>query len=151
MPNNVSKPVMTGYGKQGPDIQWPGKAKVAINFVINYEEGAELNPVNQDKVAETYGGEFPLTDKEDMRHLGMESLFEYRSRAGIWRLIRLFEATKIPITIFITGYALTLNQEFCDYLKESTHEIAGHGWRWIDYATVSKDIEKDHIQRCMRN
>jgi len=142
---------LVGYGKQGPDIQWPKKAKLAVNFVINYEEGAELTPINHDKTAEVYGGEFPMANKpKGKRHLSMESLFEYGSRAGIWRLIRLFDNENIPLTFFITGFALTLNPDLCDYLKGETHEIAGHGWRWIDYATVSRTIEKNHIQQCIQ-
>ncbi len=138
---------LVGYGHKGAGIQWPEHAKIAVNFVINYEEGAELTPVNGDPTAEGYGGEFPLTPKPTgMRHFSMESLFEYGSRTGLWRLLRLFDAYHIPLTFFITGFALTLNQEFCDYLRASDHEIAGHGWRWIDYAEVPPEVEKIHIQ-----
>ncbi|KTC85186.1 polysaccharide deacetylase family protein [Legionella brunensis] len=140
---------IVGYGQNAPLIFWPNHAKVAVNFVLNYEEGAELTPVNGDKFSETYGGEFPLASKpEGMRNLSMESLFEYGSRAGLWRLIRLFEAENIPLTFFITGLALTLNPELSQYLKTSDHEIAGHGWRWIDYAQMAKGDEKEHILRC---
>jgi len=141
---------LIGYGKAGTNITWPNRAKVAINFVINYEEGAELSPVNGDPAAETYGGEFPLAPKpRGMRNLSMESLYEYGSRSGIWRLIRLFDQNKIPTTFFATGLALTLNLELCHYLESSKHEIAGHGWRWIDYAACSRKEEKEHMQLCI--
>jgi allantoinase len=141
---------MVGYGQQKPSIEWPKQARVAINFVINYEEGAELTPVNGDEFAETYGGEFPLALKpKGMRSMSQESIFEYGSRAGIWRLLRLFDAVSIPLTFFITGHALTLNPEFCTYLQSAQHEVAGHGWRWIDYALLSKQKEKEHILQCI--
>lgn len=141
---------MVGYGRNPPNRLWANEAKIAVNFVINYEEGAELTPLNNDDFAETYGGEFPLPIKtKGERSLSMESLFEYGSRVGIWRLIRLFEDEHIPVTFFVTGFALTLNPELSNYLKQCDHELAGHGWRWIDYATCSKSDEKNHIQRCV--
>lgn len=141
---------LIGYGNNGAVLRWPNQAKIAISFVINYEEGAELTPVLGDSFAETYGGEFPLAAKpKGVRNFSMESLFEYGSRAGIWRLIRLFNEQHIPLTFFITGTALTLNPKLCDYLHITPHEIAGHGWRWIDYASISKTIEKQHIQQCI--
>ncbi|KTC95030.1 polysaccharide deacetylase family protein [Legionella feeleii] len=141
---------MLGYGRKPPDIQWPNQAKVALNFVINYEEGAELTPVNGDASSEIYGGEFPLAAKpEGVRSLSMESLFEYGSRTGLWRLIHLFEQEQIPLTFFITGLALTLNAELSQYLQKSAHEAAGHGWRWIDYAQVPRKEEKEHILLCI--
>ncbi|ETO94149.1 polysaccharide deacetylase family protein [Legionella oakridgensis] len=142
---------IVGYGRHVIPVQWPNKARLALNFVVNYEEGAELSPVNGDQYAETYGGEFTLAAKpQGMRNLSMESLFEYGSRTGIWRLMRLFDQNNIPVTFFITGYALTLNPVFCDYLRETNHEIAGHGWRWIDYATIPKEEERKHIQNCIQ-
>ncbi|KTD61921.1 polysaccharide deacetylase family protein [Legionella spiritensis] len=141
---------MVGYGRHPPDIQWPNGARMAINFVINYEEGAERTPLNNDETAEMYGGEFPLTAKPaGMRHLSMESLFEYGSRVGIWRLLRLFEQEKIPLTFFITGQALRMNPELCQYFKDSDHELAGHGWRWIDHGLMSRSEEKKHIRLCV--
>lgn len=142
--------MLVGYGGNTPQIQWPHQARIAINFVINYEEGAELSPINGDNFAETYGGEFPLVHKAvGVRSLSMESLFEYGSRAGIWRLIRLFDEKKIPVTFFLTGFALSLNPALSDYLRKAKHEIAGHGWRWIDYETLSRAEEKTHILHCI--
>lgn len=143
---------MQGYGQKGISLKWPNKAHLAINFVINYEEGAELTPLNGDCFAETYGGEFPLASKpKSVRNLSMESLFEYGSRAGIWRLLRLFDAHHIPLTFFITGLALTLNQELANYLRHSQHDMAGHGWRWIDYQSIEPKEEKKHIIQCVRS
>lgn len=142
---------LVGYGEKTPQSLWPNQARVAINFVINYEEGAELTPVNGDKTAEIYGGEFPLVSKpEGLRSLSMESLFEYGSRAGLWRLIRLFDQEQLPVTFFVTGLALSLNPEFAHYLRKTEHDLAGHGWRWIDYAGLSRQEEKEHILLCVK-
>ncbi|KTC66475.1 polysaccharide deacetylase (plasmid) [Legionella adelaidensis] len=141
---------MQGYGKNPPTFAWPQKAKLAINFVINYEEGAELSPVNGDRFAETYGGEFPLSPRpEGMRNLSMESLFEYGSRVGIWRLLEIFDKNNVPLTFFVVGHALTLNPALTTYLTNSTHEVAGHGWRWLDYHSLSAEEENNHINQCL--
>ena len=140
---------MMGYGPERPNFQWPNKSKVAINFVINYEEGAENSPINGDDYCESYGGELPMPAREKhQRNLSMESLFEYGSRVGIWRLLRLFDRHQLPVTFFATGKALSLNPALCQYLKNHQHDIAGHGWRWIDYQNIDKKIEKTHITQC---
>ncbi|HAT6339768.1 TPA: polysaccharide deacetylase family protein [Legionella pneumophila] len=141
---------LTGYGSEQINLTWPNKAKIAINFVINYEEGAELTPLNGDTKAEFYGSDFPFVPKGNAeRNYGIESIYEYGSRVGIWRLIRLFDKHSIPLTFFVTGYALILNPEFSSYLASHNHEVAGHGWRWIDYSKESKATEKKHISRCI--
>jgi allantoinase len=141
---------LIGYGPTQPSFDWPNQAKVAINFVINYEEGAELSPVNGDLKAEEYGCDFPFSKKlEGQRNYSIESFYEYGSRVGIWRLLRLFDHHQIPLTFFITGYALILNPPFTKYLEGSTHEVAGHGWRWINYANISEPAEKKDIIRCV--
>lgn len=141
---------MAGYGRKGAPIKWPNGAKLAISFVINYEAGAERSPLYGDSEAEVYGGEFALSKKPaGVRNVSMESLFEYESRVGIWRLIDCFDAHQIPLTFFATGFALHQNQALCDYLKASPHEVAGHGWRWIDYAGMSREEEKAHIIQCI--
>nr|WP_241480520.1 polysaccharide deacetylase family protein [Legionella norrlandica] len=139
-----------GYGPNEPEFTWPNKAKIAINFVINYEEGAELCPLNGDMKAEVYGSDFPFSPKgSGERNYSIESFYEYGSRVGIWRLIRLFDKHKIPLTFFVTGYALILNPELSNYLASNNHEVAGHGWRWLDYSKESKTTEKKHIYRCI--
>ena len=137
---------MVGYGRATPQTKWPNDAQVVINFVNNYEEGAEKTPVNGDETAETYGADFPFSQNpHGMRHLSMESMFEFGARVGFWRLVDLFDKNQIPLTFFATGYALTLNHEVGAYLKSSAHEVAGHGWRWINYASLPADEEKQHI------
>lgn len=138
-----------GYGPEEKNLFWPNQAKIAINFVINYEEGAELSPVNGDLYAERSGADFPFVPKEvGERHFSMESFYEYGSRVGLWRLTRLFDSYSIPLTFFVTGQALMLNPLLAIYLTQSAHEIAGHGWRWIDYASIPKKVEKEHIILC---
>ncbi|MCW8443432.1 polysaccharide deacetylase family protein [Fluoribacter gormanii] len=137
---------LLGYGPEGISLSWPNKAKIAINFVINYEEGAELSPANGDVQAEISGADFPFMPKaKGQRNLSMESFYEYGSRVGIWRLLRLFDHYRIPLTFFVTGQALILNPLFADYLASQNHEVAGHGWRWINYTNVPRRIEKKHI------
>ncbi len=141
---------LIGYGLTPPQIEWPNKAKIAINFVINYEEGAELSPINGDTEAETYGSDFPFGVRQPgQRNLSIESFYEYGSRVGIWRLLRLFEQYQIPLTFFITGFALTQNPLLANYLADNIHEVAGHGWRWINYANVTKEHERIDILRCV--
>lgn len=118
--------------------------------MINYEEGAELSPIHGDSHAETSGADFPFIPKaKGQRNLSMESFYEYGSRVGIWRLLRLFDHYKIPLTFFVTGQALILNPLLADYLAQQSHEIAGHGWRWINYANIPRKVEKKHILLCM--
>lgn len=141
---------MIGYGEYGSSTRWPHGAKIAINFVINYEEGAERSPLYGDDIAENYGGEFPLAvPPPTYRSLSMESFFEYGSRTGLWRLIRLFDRHSLPITFFICGSALEQNPAFASYLHKTEHEVAGHGWRWIDYSNIDHNDEKKHIKQCV--
>ncbi|MCL9684854.1 polysaccharide deacetylase family protein [Legionella maioricensis] len=141
---------LIGYGPDSIINEWPNKAKIAINFVINYEEGGELSPINGDPQAEVYGSSFPFSAKPPgIRNYSIESFYEYGSRVGIWRLLRLFDQKNISLTFFITGYALILNPLFSSYLASSNHEVAGHGWRWIDYSKESRATEKKHIYRCI--
>jgi len=139
---------LVGYGASPPHLEWPGGARLALNFVLNYEEGAERTPLDGDEVAETYGAEFPLAAKPPgVRSLSMESLFEYGSRAGVWRILRLFEENELPLTVFATGLALQRNLELARHLAAKDHEVCGHGWRWIDYASVPRDEERQDILR----
>ncbi|MBN9227909.1 MULTISPECIES: polysaccharide deacetylase family protein [Legionella] len=141
---------LVGYGPEENKCSWPNKAKLAINFVINYEEGAELCPLNGDAYAETSGADFPFVPKaKGQRNLSMESFYEYGSRVGIWRLLRLFDHYKIPLTFFVAGQALILNPLFAEYLAQQDHEVAGHGWRWINYTNISRKVEKKHILLCI--
>lgn len=139
---------LVGYANNYPKVIWPQQAKVAVNFVLNYEEGAESNILNGDKQSESYLTDLPgLLPLEGQRHLGSESMFEYGSRAGVWRLLTLFDEFKIPLTIFAVGLALDRNQELAKKLKASSHEVAGHGYRWINYRTMDIDQEREHIRK----
>lgn len=141
-----------GYGQNLPRFNWPNMEKVAINFVINYEEGAELSPVNDDENHEVLGGEFPLSQhKAGVRHYSMESLYEYGARRGVWKLLKVFDDSGIATTFFACGHALSLNPPLCEYLSTSQHEIAGHGWRWFNYAFVSKEVEREHIKKTIHS
>lgn len=137
-----------GYANNIPTIIWPHQAKLAISFVLNYEEGSERNILDGDPQAEDLFVDIPgLNIQPQTRHLSSESMFEYGSRVGIWRLIHLFDSYQIPLTFFATGLALARNPVLCHYLKNSSHEIAGHGYRWIDYRTISIEQEREHISK----
>lgn len=135
-----------GYGSRPPRVRWHADARVAINFVINYEEGAERNILDGDSEAESFLVDIPCIKIIPWsRHLSSESMFEYGSRCGIWRLLNLFDQYQLPVTLFATGLALQRNLALCNYLKTAPHEVAGHGYRWIDYRAFSRVDEKRHM------
>ncbi len=139
-----------GYGQQRPRFQWPLGNRLAISLVLNYEEGAERNPLDGDDCSENLMSGFStLPSLSQARHFSSESLYSYGSRVGCWRLLRLFERCKVPATIFACGLALERNPEFAGYLQDSSHEIAGHGYRWIDYSKVDAVLEREHIHRTL--
>lgn len=138
---------MVGYGRAPPDPQWPGRARLALQFVINYEEGGESCILHGDAAAEAFLSEIVGAEPlYGVRHMNMESLYEYGSRAGFWRLHRLFAERKLPATVFAVGMALERNPEAAAAMVEAGFEIAGHGWRWIDYQHVDADTEREHIR-----
>lgn len=138
-----------GYGNNNPKIQWPNNAKLALQFVLNYEEGGENCILNGDDHSETFLSEIigaqPI---KDARNMNMESIYEYGSRRGFWRIHDEFIKRKIPLTIFGVALALQKNPEICKAIKNSNFEIASHGYRWIDYQHVDREIEKQHIIKC---
>ena len=137
-----------GYGNRLPKVIWPEKGQIAINFVLNYEEGSESNILDGDRQSESYLTDLPgVIARDGDRHLSVESLFEYGSRAGVWRLLDLFNVYDIPLTLFATGLALERNPKLAEILKNSTHEIAGHGYRWINYREKDEGEERQHIQK----
>lgn len=140
---------LIGYAGRSPLKAWPGGAVVAVNFVINYEEGAEECLLHGDDQSEKLLSEIVgAAAYKNERHANMESLFDYGSRAGFWRLHRLFQRIQIPCTVFAVGMALERNPEVCQVFKEMTDwEIASHGYRWIDYQNVDAATERDHIAR----
>lgn len=139
-----------GYGPQPPHPGWPGSARVAVNFVVNYEEGAEYCLLNGDDRPETILSEVavapPVLGKRD---LNMESLYEYGGRAGIWRVLRAFKERDITPTIYAVGLALQRNPQVAEVIADAGCDIVGHGWRWIDYALVEEAQEREDIRRCV--
>ena len=136
---------LVGYGQKDFKIEWPNKAKIAVQFVLNYEEGGENCVLNGDKYSETFLSEIIGAKPIEGRHMNMESIYEYGSRRGFWRIYKNFNDRKIPLTIFGVGLALEKNREICLAIKESNFEIVSHGYKWIDYQFINEDIEKEHI------
>ena len=137
---------MVGYGSKRLEVKWPNNARIALQIVLNYEEGAENCIINGDKYSEVFLSEIIGAQPVKGRHINMESLYEYGSRSGFWRLHKLFQEKKIPITIFGVGMALEKNPEICKAIKDANYEVASHGWRWIDYQSVKKSEEKKHMK-----
>ena len=141
---------MLGYGQYPPNPEWPEKARVAVQFVINYEEGGENCILHGDPASETFLSEIiGAVPFQDARHMSMESIYEYGSRAGFWRLHRLFTRFKIPVTIFGVAMALERNQEAVEAMLKADWEIASHGYRWIDYKNIPEEIELEHIEKAI--
>ncbi|HQV17198.1 allantoinase PuuE [Gordonia sp. (in: high G+C Gram-positive bacteria)] len=136
---------MVGYGRTPPDPRWPGGAKVAVQFVLNYEEGAENNVLENDRGSETFLSEMVGAQSFPNRHMSMESLYEYGSRAGVWRVLRTFERRGLPLTIFAVAQAMARNPEVAAAFVEKGHEIACHGYRWLSYQLVDQEIEREHM------
>ncbi|MDA9188683.1 allantoinase PuuE [Candidatus Pelagibacter sp.] len=137
---------MVGYGYNDFKVVWPNNARLAVQIVLNYEEGAENCVLNGDKQSEVFLSEIIGAQPIKGRHINMESLYEYGSRRGFWRIHKLFQEKKIPITIFGVGMALEKNPEICKAIKISDYEVASHGWRWIDYQNIKKSEEKKHMK-----
>jgi putative urate catabolism protein len=136
---------MVGYGRTPPDPQWPGEAAIAVQFVLNYEEGAENTVLDGDPGSETFLSEITPAESFPNRHMSMESLYEYGSRAGLWRLLRVFERRDIPLTIFAVAQAMQRNLEAAKAFGELGHEIACHGLRWKSYQLVDRETEREHM------
>ncbi|NLU82168.1 allantoinase PuuE [Rhodococcus sp. HNM0569] len=140
---------MVGYGRHAPDPRWPNDAKIAVQFVLNYEEGAERNVLDGDAHSETFLSEMTPADPFPDRHMSMESLYEYGSRAGLWRVLRVFERRGLPLTIFAVAQAMERNPEAAAAFGELGHEIACHGLRWLNYQLVDERIEREHMARAV--
>ena len=147
----MSKRDMVGYGETPPHPHWPNGARVAVQFVINYEEGGERTLLNGDDESESYLSEIvgtvPVQGKRD---LNVESIYEYGSKAGFWRLHRLFEKYDLPLTVYGVTRALELNPDAVAAMKRSGWEIASHGLRWIDYANFSEEEERAHLMQTLK-
>jgi putative urate catabolism protein len=142
---------LIGYGRNPPDPRWPGKARVAVQFVVNYEEGGENSILHGDKASEAF-----LTDVlgaqpwPGQRHMNMESMFEYGSRAGFWRLWRIFRERKLPVTVFGVATALARNPDVVAAMRESAWEIASHGLKWMEYKDMPEAGERAHMRDAIR-
>jgi putative urate catabolism protein len=137
---------LVGYAGHPPHPHWPNGARVAVQFVLNVEEGAEQSVLNGDTHSESYLHELPgRSPREGERDYSVESMYEYGSRAGVWRILDLFAARDLPLTAFAVGQALELNPAIGQALSQRGHEVAGHGYRWIDYRHVPAQEERRHI------
>ncbi|MFE9326582.1 allantoinase PuuE [Nocardia sp. NPDC052278] len=139
-----------GYGATPPDPRWPDGAKIAVQFVLNYEEGAEHNVLDGDPHSETFLSEMTPAQAFPNRHMSMESLYEYGSRAGLWRVLRAFERRDLPLTIFAVARAMQRNPEAVAAFRELGHEIASHGLRWQSYQLTDRDTEREHMAEAVR-
>lgn len=140
---------LIGYGPKPPHARWPGKARVALQFVLNYEEGGENNVLHGDAGSETFLSEIIGAASFPNRHMSMESLYEYGSRAGLWRLLRMFEERKLPLTVFGVSMALKRNPEAVAAFRQLGHEIACHGLRWITYQNMDEATERAHMKEAV--
>ncbi len=140
---------LTGYGRWAPHPRWPGDARIAVQFVLNYEEGAESSVLDGDAASETFLSEIIGATAFPARHMSMESLYEYGSRAGLWRILRAFESRHLPLTVFAVAQALQRNPEAAAAFRELGHEVACHGLRWISYQQVEESVERAHIAEAM--
>ena len=141
---------MVGYGPNPPHPQWPGGANIAVQFVLNYEEGAENNALHGDAASETFLSEMVGAQAFPNRHMSMESLYEYGSRAGLWRGLRVFDRRGLPLTIFGVAMALARNPQAVAAFLERGDEIACHGLRWVSYQLVEPEVERTHIAEAVR-
>lgn len=142
---------LAGYGAHPPNPQWPSGARIALQLVLNYEEGGENCVLHGDSASEIFLSEIIGAEaREGVRHLSMESIYEYGSRVGVWRLRRLFDSYQVPVTVFAVGMAAERNPEPLRALYADGHEICSHGYRWIDYQYVDEGTEREHMQQAIR-
>jgi putative urate catabolism protein len=142
---------LVGYGRKAPDPRWPGKARIALQFVINYEEGGERSILHGDPESEAFLSDvLGAQPWPGQRHMNVESMYEYGSRAGFWRLWRMFDQRKLPVTVFGVAMALARNPDAVAAMKEASWEIASHGLKWIDYRDVPEAEERAHLAEAIR-
>lgn len=142
---------LIGYGQNPPDPKWPNKARVAVSFVLNYEEGGERCILHGDKESEAFLSEMPgATPLHGVRNLSMESCYEYGSRAGVWRLLKLFANYDIPLTVFAVAMALERHPDVAKAFVDAKHEVCSHGYRWLDYQYVDENEEREHLNKAIK-
>jgi allantoinase len=140
---------MRGHGREPPHPHWPGGARVALQFVLNYEEGGENSVLHGDAGSEQFLSEMFNPPSYRARHMSMESIYEYGSRAGVWRILREFEKRSLPLTVFGVAMALERHTELVHACIDLKHEIAAHGWRWINYQDIDETMEREHMRRAV--
>jgi allantoinase len=143
---------LVGYGPNPPDPQWPGGARLAVNFVLNYEEGSEYSIANGDGRSEVTLTEIPTSPvTAGERDLAAESMFEYGSRVGFWRIMRVFAERQLPMTIFGCALALERNPAAAQAIVAAGHDICCHGWRWVEHFKLGEAEERHHIRRAIES
>ncbi|QUM82954.1 allantoinase PuuE [Moritella sp. 5] len=141
---------LIGYGQNVPNANWPNKARLAISFVLNYEEGGERCVLHGDSESEAFLSEMPgAVPLQGVRNLSMESCYEYGSRAGVWRLLSLFAEYQIPLTIFAVAMALERHPDVAKAFVAANHEICSHGYRWLDYQYTDEAEEREHLHKAI--
>lgn len=141
---------LIGYGANPPNPQWPGNARIAVSFVLNYEEGGERCLLHGDDESEAFLSEIPSAQPiKGERHISMESIYEYGSRVGVWRVLRLFDEYEIPLTVFAVAMAIERHPDVAKAMVEAGHEICSHGYRWIDYQYIDESEERDHMTKAI--
>lgn len=141
---------LSGYGEQPPPANWPGGARIAVQFVVNYEEGGENCVLHGDAASEAFLSEIVgAAAIPGQRHMNMESIYEYGARAGFWRLHRLFTGLDVPVTVFAVAMALQRNPHVVAAMQSANWEIASHGYRWIDYQSMGEAEEREHFQKAL--
>ena len=138
---------LVGYGRNPPHAQWPGQARIAVQFVLNYEEGGENAVLHGDAGSEQFLSEMFNPASYPERHLSMEGIYEYGSRVGVWRILREFEKRSLPLTVFGISMALERHPELTAAFVELGHEIACHGWRWVHYQGMDEALEREHMRK----
>lgn len=147
----MNKRNLKGYGANPPNPQWPNNASIAVSFVLNYEEGGENTVVNGDTSSETFLNETPGgAPRLGVRDIAMESQYEYGSRCGLWRVMRLFGKYGHRFTCYAVGKAAELNPGAIQAMEDSGHEIASHNYRWIDYQHMAPEVERNHVRACIK-
>lgn len=140
---------LAGYGGQPPVVNWPGQAKIAVQFVLNIEEGAENNVLHGDAGSEQFLSDIIGADSYAARHMSMESLYEYGSRAGFWRIHQEFVRRGLPLTVFGVAMALARNPLIVEAIKAADYDVVCHGWRWLHYQHIDEQTELQHMQQAV--
>ncbi len=141
---------LIGYGPTPPQAGWPNGARLAVQFVLNYEEGGENCILHGDPASEAFLSEIVGAHPwQGERHMNMESLYEYGSRVGVWRILELFRRKEIPLTLFAVAMAIERNPAVAEAAMKAGHEICSHGYRWIDYRNVPEDVEREHLAKAI--